>query len=118
MKTRIIWPILKFVKRRTNSAGKLFGTRAPRCLIRTVTPNGSATKIKSHLAIKYFIIIYLGSIQLIYFSFKAKFLIKKRLGGAFIDALSYDDFSGRFCNQGTYPLIRYFKEELYRIKYE
>lgn len=37
---------------------------------------------------------------------KAKYVIENNLGGAMIWALDMDDFTGTFCNQGEYPLLK------------
>jgi len=39
------------------------------------------------------------------FSFQANYIIGKDLGGVMIWAPDLDDFSGKFCNQGQYPLM-------------
>ena len=41
-----------------------------------------------------------------YFSKKANWVITHNIGGAFTWDTSLDDFSGQFCNEGTFPLIR------------
>ena len=33
-------------------------------------------------------------------------MLTKNIGGAFTWDTSLDDFSGQFCNEGTFPLIR------------
>ncbi|XP_043081275.1 acidic mammalian chitinase-like [Puntigrus tetrazona] len=41
------------------------------------------------------------------FQTKVNYLKEKRFGGAFVWALDLDDFTGQFCEQGKYPLIRH-----------
>jgi GH18 family chitinase len=47
-------------------------------------------------------------------SYKSKIELSKYfgLGGVAIYTLDYDDFSGKFCGKGTYPVISYVKREL------
>ncbi len=40
---------------------------------------------------------------------KAEYIMDNNLGGAMIWALDTDDFDGKFCNQGKYPLINTIK---------
>ena len=40
---------------------------------------------------------------------KTEYIIDNNLGGAMIWALDTDDFDGKFCNQGKYPLINTIK---------
>ncbi|XP_077011894.1 chitotriosidase-1 isoform X2 [Tamandua tetradactyla] len=46
------------------------------------------------------------------FQDKVSYLKQKKLGGAMVWTLDLDDFTGSFCNQGPYPLIRTLKQEL------
>lgn len=36
---------------------------------------------------------------------KVKYIMDRKLGGAMLWSLDMDDFTGRFCNQGSYPLL-------------
>ena len=42
---------------------------------------------------------------------KTAYVVAKKLGGLFIWSLDMDDFSGKFCDMGSFPLIknRFFK---------
>ncbi|XP_060088966.1 acidic mammalian chitinase-like [Heteronotia binoei] len=46
------------------------------------------------------------------FSFKARFVKKRKFGGVSIWAMDLDDFRGTFCNEGPYPLTRELKRLL------
>ncbi|XP_076022369.1 chitinase-3-like protein 1 [Genypterus blacodes] len=46
------------------------------------------------------------------FTIKAQYLKERKFGGAFIWALDLDDFGGRFCDQGPYPLIGHLRSLL------
>ncbi|CAH1795469.1 unnamed protein product [Owenia fusiformis] len=37
---------------------------------------------------------------------KTAYLMRNNLGGAMVWALDFDDFQGRYCNQGKYPLLK------------
>lgn len=43
---------------------------------------------------------------------QANYILDEGLAGAMFWALDYDDFSGQFCNAGTYPLLRQVKAVL------
>ncbi|XP_034023397.1 acidic mammalian chitinase-like [Thalassophryne amazonica] len=43
------------------------------------------------------------------FSAKVQRMTEFNLGGAHVWTMDYDDFSGHFCSQGTYPLIRHLR---------
>uniref|UniRef100_A0A6J0TUD3 chitinase n=1 Tax=Pogona vitticeps TaxID=103695 RepID=A0A6J0TUD3_9SAUR len=43
---------------------------------------------------------------------KVAYLKQNHLGGGMVWAMDLDDFSGSFCNQGTYPLLQTLKREL------
>ncbi|XP_019720792.1 acidic mammalian chitinase [Hippocampus comes] len=46
------------------------------------------------------------------FEIKTQYLKEENFGGAFVWALDLDDFTGEFCGQGSYPLIRYLRDLL------
>uniref|UniRef100_A0A8C5LT07 chitinase n=1 Tax=Leptobrachium leishanense TaxID=445787 RepID=A0A8C5LT07_9ANUR len=46
------------------------------------------------------------------FQIKAEWLMKNNFGGAMVWALPLDDFSGKFCGQGKYPLMNTLKSTL------
>ncbi|CAF0748267.1 unnamed protein product, partial [Brachionus calyciflorus] len=43
---------------------------------------------------------------------KARFIKEKNLAGGMFWSLDFDDFSGKFCNQGKFPLVNAVKSEL------
>lgn len=43
---------------------------------------------------------------------KIDYLKAKKLGGAMIWSLDFDDFNGTYCNQGKYPLVSFVKNQL------
>ncbi|XP_061486368.1 chitotriosidase-1-like [Rhineura floridana] len=43
---------------------------------------------------------------------KVKYLKENNLGGGMVWAMDLDDFSGSFCDQGAYPLLKAMKSEL------
>lgn len=51
---------------------------------------------------------------------KSEYVVKNRLGGVMFWAVDLDDFSGEFCNQGKYPLIKTVREAIFEnlIDYE
>jgi len=44
---------------------------------------------------------------------KAKYSVEKDLAGVMFWTIDYDDFEGKFCNQGKYPLLTAVKDQLY-----
>ena len=42
--------------------------------------------------------------------FKCNYVKKERLAGAMFWTLDMDDFSGKFCNNGTFPVVRALKQ--------
>lgn len=44
--------------------------------------------------------------QLNFFHYKAAYVVAKKLGGIFIWSIDMDDFSGKFCDLGSFPLIK------------
>ena len=53
--------------------------------------------------------------NLILFVFQIKWLKQGGFGGAMVWSLALDDFSGKFCNNGPYPLMRVINTELGNI---
>lgn len=47
---------------------------------------------------------------------KCHYVAEKRLAGAMIWSLDFDDFSGTFCGQGKYPLLNTVKKTLDRLQ--
>lgn len=47
---------------------------------------------------------------------KCYFIVKQRLAGAMIWSLDLDDFTGRFCGQGKYPLLTKVKKTFEKLK--
>ena len=47
---------------------------------------------------------------------KCHYVAEKRLAGAMIWSLDFDDFSGAFCGQGKYPLLSTVKKTLDRLQ--
>ena len=47
---------------------------------------------------------------------KCYYLVKQRLAGAMIWSLDLDDFLGRFCGQGKYPLVTSVKKTLEKFR--
>ena len=47
---------------------------------------------------------------------KCLFIAQERLAGAMIWSLDLDDFRGRFCNEGKYPLLRTIRKTLEKLK--
>uniref|UniRef100_A0A3P9IQ92 chitinase n=1 Tax=Oryzias latipes TaxID=8090 RepID=A0A3P9IQ92_ORYLA len=46
------------------------------------------------------------------YDIKVRYLQDQGFGGAFVWALDLDDFSGKFCGQGPYPLLSYLRKIL------
>ena len=47
--------------------------------------------------------------------FKTKYATKSNLGGVSLFSLDFDDFSGKFCMDGKFPLLNYAKDTLLEI---
>ena len=47
---------------------------------------------------------------------KCKYVAERRLAGAMIWSLDFDDFGGAFCGQGKYPLLTQVKKTLERLQ--
>lgn len=47
---------------------------------------------------------------------KSRYLVKQGLAGAMIWSLDLDDFQGRFCGQGKYPLVTIVKKTLEKFR--
>ena len=47
---------------------------------------------------------------------KCRYLVKQGLAGAMIWSLDLDDFQGRFCGQGKYPLVTTVKKTLEKFR--
>lgn len=41
-----------------------------------------------------------------------RYLQEQKFGGAFVWALDLDDFAGRFCGEGSHPLIAHLRKLL------
>lgn len=44
---------------------------------------------------------------------KTNYMLKKNLIGVMVWTIDYDDFEGKYCGQGKYPLLTAIKEELF-----
>uniref|UniRef100_A0A671UXD5 Acidic mammalian chitinase n=1 Tax=Sparus aurata TaxID=8175 RepID=A0A671UXD5_SPAAU len=48
---------------------------------------------------------------------KVSYLKDNRIGGAFVWSLDLDDFNGKFCGQGNYPLISHLRSLLFPVDF-
>lgn len=57
---------------------------------------------------------YISSIcnkpQLLFYSQQVRYLQDQKYGGAFVWALDLDDFAGRFCGEGSHPLLAHLRK--------
>ncbi|XP_041374600.1 chitinase-3-like protein 1 [Gigantopelta aegis] len=49
---------------------------------------------------------------------KADYIIRNQLAGIMFWELSFDDFSGKFCHEGKYPLLTAIRKKLSKVKLE
>lgn len=55
-------------------------------------------------------------IKILLLYLKTAYIVAKKLGGLFIWSLDMDDFTGKFCEMGSFPLIKNRQANYYLIK--
>ena len=75
-------------------------------------------KIRLLIRLIRHILCLLLSLYSIFLYIKAKYSVQKNLAGVMFWTIDYDDFEGKFCGQGKYPLLTAVKDELYKSEEE
>ena len=55
---------------------------------------------------KAFVVCFFLLSKNVYLKLKTAYVVSKKIGGIFIWSIDMDDFSGKFCDLGAFPLIK------------